>query len=84
VNWVEPEILLDRSQNTVMVVSREDSFRFDISLRLVKRNDHERALQLFVFRNPCRIVEVKPCSEEQVCSLNVPVSPVRFSEVAIP
>src|SRR5450755_884839 len=43
---------------------RVDSFWFVISLRLVKSNDHERALHLFVFRNPCRIVEVKPCSEK--------------------
>jgi hypothetical protein len=77
-NWVEPEIVLDRSQNTVMVVSSRDllqrdhgtqkygvdSFRFAISLRLVKSNDHEHALQLFVFRNPCLIVEMEPRGEK--------------------
>src|SRR5579864_3371151 len=73
-NWVEPEIILDRSQNAVMVVcSRDllcldhgtqkygvDSFRFGISFRLVKSNDHEGALHRIVFRNPCLIVEMKP------------------------
>jgi hypothetical protein len=56
-NWVEPKIILDRSQNAVMVVSshallwldhgtqkyRVDSFRFAISLRLVKSNGLKKA-----------------------------------------
>ena len=78
VNWAEPEIILDRSQNAVMVVSRRDllwlhhgpqkhrvdSFWFVIPFRLVKRDDHERALHLFVFRNPSPIVEMEPGGEK--------------------
>src|ERR1700733_4361950 len=77
-NWVEPEIIFNHSQNAVVIVGRGnflrlhhgaeeycvDSFRSVISLRLVESNDDQRSLQLFVFRNPCLIVEVEPCREK--------------------
>ena len=43
---------------------RVNSFRFGVALRLVKSNDNKRAIELFVFRNPCFIVEMKPCGEK--------------------